>query len=830
MMIALITCGLWFAPQAGAQQEQPTDTNAGQLPSNQVPSTQVPSFVNCSTPSAIFDPACANMLSNQNSTSTVPSRTQDGEYRFDFSSDDRQERAMPQSPQFNKEPATPPVQHQTFPPEPPTDFQKFVESSLGRMLPLYGSKLFLDVPSTFAPVNNAPVPSDYVIGPGDELLLQAWGGITFNLRRIVDRSGYIYIPNVGQIQVSGLRFADAHDFLSSAIGREFQRFHLSVEMGHLRTVQIFVVGKARRPGTYTISSLSTVINALFAAGGPSASGSMRRIQLRRNSHVVAEVDLYSLLLKGDRSSDVNILPGDVIYIPPAGPRVALAGSIDDPAIYEIKPGETLGELLDMEGGLTPLASAQSAQLERIQDREGQLVKDLHLDAQGLTTKLQDGDIIWIRSLVPKFKNAVTLRGNVANPGKFPWHPGMRLLDLIPNKEALLTRQYWNQHNQLGRPSTVPAEKNSPEKLSTANNAETTSPQHLNHLAASSSYYDETTDSANKSQAPEDPHTNTVGTDVPAVDWDYAVVERLNKDNLTTSLLPFHLGRLLLQGDEKENLELRPGDVVTIFSQHDFLVPQQRQRKLVRLEGEFQAAGVYSVLPGETLRQLVERAGGLTPQAYLYGSSFSRESTRLQQQARLDDYATRLEEDIQRSAANKSGSVITPAEAAVTAVTIDSQRSLVAKLRQLKATGRIVLGIQPGAHDLSGIPDIPLEDGDAFIVPSIPSNISVIGAVYDQNSFLYNPASHTRDYLDLAGGYTRNADESRMFIIRADGSVISSHSHTSHHGSLQAAKLDPGDAIVVPERINKTTLLRGLTDWSSIFSQFALGAAAVNVIR
>lgn len=786
--------------------------------------------MNCSTPAAIFDPACSSTLSNQSSTSTVPSRTQDSQYQFDFNNEDRQERL---SPQINREPIAPPVQHLTFPPEPPTEFQKFVESSLGKMLPLYGSKLFLDVPSTFAPVNDAPVPSDYVIGPGDELLLRAWGGITFNLRRTVDRSGSIYIPNVGQIQISGIRFSDAHDFLSSQIGRVFQRFQLSVEMGHLRTVQVFVVGKARRPGTYTISSLSTIINALFAAGGPSASGSMRRIQLRRNSHVVAEVDLYNLLLKGDRSADVNILPGDVIYIPPAGPRVALAGSVDDPAIYEIKSGETLGTLLDMEGGLTSLASIQSAQLERIQGAEGQLVQDLRLDREGLSTTLQAGDIVWVRSVVPRFSNAVTLRGNVANPGKYPWRPGMRIRDLIPTKEALLTRQYWTQHNQLGRPSTPPPTEDSEDSSSKkpeVKTSESSAPQHLNNVAASSSYYDEKTDTPDKKPNTEGSSKNQTGTTVPPVDWDYAVVERLNKDNLTTSLLPFHLGRLLLQGDDKENLELQPGDVVTIFSQRDFRVPQRRQRILVRLEGEFQSAGVYSALPGETLRHLVERAGGLTPQAYLYGSSFSRESTRLQQQARLDDYATRLEEDIQRAAANKSGSVITPAEAAVTAATIDSQRSLVAKLRQLRATGRIVLGIGPSAHSIDDIPDIPLEDGDAFIVPSIPSNISVIGSVYDQNSFLYSPASHARDYLDLAGGFTRNADGGRMFIIRADGSVISASSHSQHRGSLQRAKLNPGDAIVVPEKINKSTLLRGLTDWSSIFSQFALGAAAVNVIR
>jgi hypothetical protein len=203
---------------------------------------------------------------------------------------------------------------------------------------------------------------------------------------------------------------------------------------------------------------------------------------------------------------------------------------------------------------------------------------------------------------------------------------------------------------------------------------------------------------------------------------------------------------------------------------------------------------------------------------------------MQQQARLDDYATRLEQDIEHAGANKSGSVISPAEAAVTAATIESQRALITKMRQLRATGRIVLGMNPSSHVLADIPDIPLEDGDVFVVPAVPTNVSVIGAVYDQNSFLYSSASKASYYLNMAGGYTRNADQSHMFVIRADGSVFSRNAKAHHLGSVENAKLNPGDAVVVPEKINKSTLLRGLTDWSSIFSQFALGAAAVNVIR
>jgi polysaccharide biosynthesis/export protein len=865
-LILFILC--FFLQSSYGQEDRPSNPGSSNSGTNM---DQIPNTANCSTPAAVFDPACTGILSNQAPVSPLePTRPNPtgSESPFDFTNEERQDRLTP--PQPNRQPPSPSSARSPLPPEPPTDFQKFVESSVGKMLPLYGSQLFTDVPTTFAPLDQVPVTSDYVIGPGDELLLRAWGSITFNLHRTVDRNGYIYIPNVGQIQVSGLRFVDAKDFISAQIGHVFQRFQISVEMGQLRSVQIFVVGRARRPGTYTVSSLSTVVNAIFAAGGPSSSGSMRRIQLKRNSRVVAEVDLYNLLMRGDKSSDVTILPGDVIYIPPAGPRVALAGSVNEPAIYEIKSGETLGTILDMEGGVTSLATEQAATLQRFELQDGPRVVDLRLDSTGLETRLRDGDILWVRSIVPQYRDTVTLRGNVANPGRYAWHPGMRIRDLIPNKDILLTRNFWQQHNKLGLPfskppltssGNTPSEDPNSQQLDASQGPRSGRPQaqrgdmpsaqdnfgsqqqpqppqqqddssiqNFASLAPSSTYYDQNSNPRAKTPASVLSARSSVGTQVPAIDWDYAVIERLDKNNLTTTLIPFHLGRLILEGDDSENLELRPGDILTIFSHADVLVPQERQRKLVRLEGEFQASGVYSARPGETLRQLVVRAGGLTPQAYLYGSSFARESTRIQQQARLDDYITRLDEEIQRATANKSGSVITPAEAAVTTATLEGQRGLIAKLRQLRATGRIVLGLGPQSGSVEDIPDIPLEDGDVFLVPAVPSNISVIGAVYDQNSFLYKSSSDTNDYLDLAGGFTRNADDSHMFIIRADGSVYSHASHTHHHGSVESARLNPGDAIVVPEKINKSTLLRGLTDWSSVFSQFALGAAAVNVIR
>src|SRR5690242_78489 len=188
--------------------------------------------------------------------------------------------------------------------EPPNEFQRFVKSSTGRMLPIYGASLFNQVPSTFAPVDNIPVTPDYTIGPGDQIDLRVWGQVNFSQRLTVDRSGDIFVPQVGRISVSGLPYSKLQETIKAGICRVFTNFDLNVNMGQLRSIQIFVAGQARQPGTYTVSSLSSLVNALFAAGGPSTHGSMRAIELKRGNNVVTTFDLYDLLLSGDKSNDV----------------------------------------------------------------------------------------------------------------------------------------------------------------------------------------------------------------------------------------------------------------------------------------------------------------------------------------------------------------------------------------------------------------------------------------------------------------------------------------------------------------------------------------------
>ena len=662
------------------------------------------------------------------------------------------------------------------------EFQEFIAASTGKKLPIFGFNLF-EAPSTFAPVENIPVTGDYVIGPGDELLVRAWGQIDVDFRAMVDRNGMINIPRVGSIPVAGVRYQDLTSHVRTAVSRNFRNFELLVTMGQLRSVQIFVVGAARRPGAYTVSSLSTLVNAVFAAGVPSGHGSMRAIQLKRGNSTVTELDLYDLLLSGDKSRDVPLLPGDVIYFPPMGPLAAVAGSVNNSAIFELKGPTNVGKLLDLAGGLTTTAQTRQATLERIDDRKARSVDQFSLDYDGLKRPIKDGDLVSILSITPRFENAVTLRGNVAQPLRYPWREGLRVRDLIPEKEALITPDYYRRQNSTARVEAVTQ----------------------GQLAAD------------------------VRKLADEINWDYAVIERLNQADLTTALLPFNPGKAVLEGDPANNLPLQPGDIVTVFSKSDVSAPAMRRPVVVSLEGEFNYAGVYRALPGETLRQLVTRVGGITPQAYVFGAEFTRESTRKNQEERLKQAILQYEQDVQRAAATRARNVTSAEDAASLKAEAEAQQAAIGRLRTLKPTGRIVLEL-PETPTVADLPDIALEDGDRLLVPQRPGMVSVFGTVFNESAFLYRDDKNVSDYLAQAGGPRKEADKGNIYLLRADGSVISRRNGGLFVSSLDSTRPMPGDAIVVPEDLTRTTLTKDLKDWTQIFYQFGLGAAAIQVIR
>ena len=665
--------------------------------------------------------------------------------------------------------------------------RRYSDTLLGYPLPIYGASLFVNAPTTFAPADRIPVTSNYVIGPGDELLIRAWGQIDFDVHARVDRNGSIFIPKVGNLNVSGLKYEQLQGFLTSQISRIYRNFDLNVTMGDLRSIDIFVVGQALQPGRFTVSSLSTLANAIFASGGPAPNGSMRRIQLKRGVKVVTEFDLYDLLIKGDKSHDVTLLPEDVIYYPPVGPQVAIGGQVNTPAVYELKGGTSLGDLVNLAGGLINTAYGGKVFVEEILNRNSRRVDEVALDTAGMARPMNDGDLVNFVPLSPKFENAVTLRGNVSSPGRYPWHEGMRVSDLIPSREFLITREYWKVQNQLGVESQVPG--------------------------------------AHPSGA-----QNDVRRTIPDINWDYAVVQRMDAQDMSTTLVPFNLGLAVLEHDSANNVPLRPSDVVTIFSQGDLRVPELKQTKFVRLTGEFAAAGVYRVKPGQHLRDLIHEAGGLSPSAYLYGSYFTRESVRAEQQARLNKLIAESERDLNRRAAQMIGSSTTSGDVAAARANLEAERASLDLLRRIQPDGRIVLNLHPDDTTLDSIPDLALEDGDQFYVPSTPATVTVIGDVYNQGSFLRVPGTTVSSYLRNTGGPTRDADKGRIFVVRANGGVVNKDaSSTFWSGGFDGMILMPGDAIIVPEQTDRGSFVRGLKDWSTILFNFGLAAAAVKVL-
>lgn len=841
----IAVCFLASSVTVGLHALQQTPGSYPDETQNPNPGIQNPNTVDCSDPMESNAPECSGQALGTGQPQNPQSR---------FPQSGRLAQARPNgnytdTEQLNRQNG--PSQEPRLPPEPLTEFQKFVASTTGQVLPNFGADLFRRVPSTFAPVDMAPVPPDFVVGPGDELRIRVWGQLSFQANVRVDRSGDIYLPQVGPVHVASVPFAELEGHLRSAIGRIFHNFDLTVDLGQIRSIQVYLAGEARTPGVYTVSSLSTLVDALFVSGGPNSQGSLRNIELRRGSQTVAHFDLYDLLIRGNKSTDTKLLPGDVIFIPPLGPQIAITGSVKTPAIYELLPGEPLSGALSDAGGASTVASTARISVERIQDHNERQAMEIAYDKDGLATPLADGDIVRVFSIVPRYGKTVVLRGNIANPGRFAWHPGMRISELIPDKDSLVTRNYWWRRTQLGLPAPEfeptpgfqdlrqPYDGNAitlkpPEEPNSTQDGTQNQSDSLRNLSAQqrsgSSSLGAQQNTA--SQGPRPAQRTTIRLLAPDIDWDYATVERIDPETLKTTLVPFDLGKLVLQHDASQDLELKTGDIVSVFSVADIRVPLAEQTKLVTLDGEFVHSGVYTVRQDETLKELVERAGGISPKAYLYGSEFTRESVRVAQQARIDEYVQTLEMRIQRSNLTlAASSTSTPQDLASGAAAQSSERDLVAALHQIRATGRIVLTLKPDSTGTTSLPDITMENGDRFAIPPVPPIVNVIGAVYNQNSFLYVKGRRVGTYLQQAGGPTRDADRKRAFIIRANGDIVSYDAGKSVWGNeFLNLRLNPGDSIVVPEKAFKPSALRGVLDWTQVFSQLALGAASINVIK
>lgn len=772
-------------------------------------------------------------------------------------------------------------------PQVPSQFQRFVQESTGKLLPVFGANLF-DNPLAYAADSAIAAPGEYLMGTGDEVRINISGAFDYAGSQTVDRNGQISLPKIGTLNLAGVQVKDLEATVRKQVATVFTNVTVNASLGKLRGVTVYVVGQARLPGSYNLTSLSTLVNAVFASGGPGTNGSLRNITLKRGGKTVTTLDLYDFIAKGDKSRDALLQPGDVITIPPAGPRVALTGATDMGAIYELKDGTTVQDILAIGGGVPTLASAQKALVERIdplQPGAPRQVENLLLNAEGLSQKLRDGDVLTLLPISPAFGNAVTLQGAVAQPLRHGWYAGMRVSDLIPDREALISPDFYKRRNQLvqNRIATLRAQGFTAEQIQALQRAEQL-PEDValsTELISRNPFFGQNSQGmpqpsgqAGQGGNATGPQTAATGASLGAVgqgpnnqplseqelqslreqrvkearnpvdrvrgfaeqiNWEYAVIQRLNKAELKTELIPFNMAKAVIDKDPTHNLQLQPDDVVTIMNSADLRLPVAKQNRLVRIEGEVASPGVYQAQPGETLPQIIQRAGGLTPQAYLYGTEFTRETVRKQQQQNLDQVIRRLEAQLQSAGATLAANLT--GERALQAQTLQQQQqqqmqAQINRLKTLRSKGRVALELDPAAQRAEALPALPLEDGDAILVPSMPAFVSAAGSVNNENVMVYKPGKTVGDIIHAAG-LAEDAEPAQAFVLRADGSVLSRRS-AGWLSSFESAKIMPGDTLVVPPKVDRETnynfVVRALRDWTQIFSNLGIGAAAIKTLR
>jgi protein involved in polysaccharide export with SLBB domain len=725
-----------------------------------------------------------------------------------------------------------------------------------KALELFGHDLFTEVPTTFAPAGDIPVPPEYLIAPGDTISLQLFGNRNELYELQVTREGAIQLPEIGPVQVAGLRFQEMQAELARKISEQMIGVRTSITLGTLRSVRVFVMGDAARPGSYTVSGLSTMTNALFVSGGILESGSLRNVSLKRNGQEVTRLDLYDLLLRGDTSDDARLQSGDVIFVAPIGRTVGVEGEVTRQAIYELKGERTVGDVLALAGGLKPTARKQAASLERFDERGRTVLKIDLSSAAGLQTRVENGDILHVRPLFEAGADMVTLIGHVQDARDYAWHPGMRISDLIGSTDALLPGA--DIHYLLIRRELPPDRRLEAHSADLAAALAAPGSDADIELARRDRVivFDLKSDRSPivgpfldelRSQARDGrpvPEVNIAGSVNTPGEYPYEPGMRVSDllragGLLNESAYPLQaeLTRYAVVDDEMQkahvvDVDLRSvlaGDPVAdlALQPHDFLtvkeLPQWSEQESVEVMGEVRFPGVYPIQRGETLSSILRRAGGLTDLAFPEGAIFLREDLKDREQEQLQQLATRLQSDM----LNYS---LQAAQQKVDAGNVLSLgQTLLTQLESVVPTGRLVIDI-PRVMDSSNTDyDLLVKDGDKLMVPQRTQEITVIGEVQNgTTSHVYEPGLTRDDYIARSGSFTKQADKGHVYVVRANGEVVSGKGSVWFKRS-GGDQMQPGDTIVVPIDAGKMAPLVKWASVSQIIYQLALAAASANAI-
>ncbi|TOG18179.1 OtnA protein [Vibrio parahaemolyticus] len=794
----------------------------------------------------------------------------------------------------------------------------------------FGLDLFAGSPTTFAPISDVPVPADYTVGAGDEIVIQLFGKENTTHRLRVNRAGIINFPSLGPVQVAGMTFSDVRDSLNQRVKEQMIGVRSDISLGEMRTMQVFVMGDAYKPGAYTVSALTTISQAIYYSGGFSESGALRNVQLKRNGQVIRKLDMYDLLLKGDARNDIRLLPGDVVFIGALGNTISIDGEVNRPAIYEIKPGETYKQAIQMAGGFTANAYSDQIEVKRYAEKGARDALTLNFSqSHDQQTKVKDGDAVNVLKKNEELTRYVQIEGDVRHPGFIEWKSGLRIADLFQSVDtsfnstadvsyAIVVREInpqrdievyqvnlanailsptskdnlklnsrdrilvFNRFNNedldtLADQQTVTKAKTLEQAQLQAQQEQLKEQEVMNSSVAVSS-------AASLEKDSKQPKIVFRGKEITKDDFEalkqntrrtllapvllqlqqqsrlglapqiaevfgevkhpgrYPITPRMTISTLIEAAggltynaftINAELARTVINSkDERASIDVERIDLrqaIKGSTADDSIIvgrdrlnilekPNVKLQSTVTLQGEVRFPGTYTVRQGETLGELLERAGGLTEFAHPQGAIFTREALRLQEQKLLNQYAA----DMRAETAKKTfrtdsnmGSVISDP---------DKTLKFVEEASRSKALGRMVVQLNRILKDERSA-DFMLEDGDFLFVPTFRNTVSIMGEVQVPITYLLDNKLDVDDYLNKAGGAKKQADEDRIFVVRADGSVYkptSGYWFGNNHEELKA-----GDTIVVPI---DTDYRDALSTWTAATQILYQTGVAINALK
>jgi protein involved in polysaccharide export with SLBB domain len=726
-----------------------------------------------------------------------------------------------------------------------------------RELHQFGYDFFKNSAQSAGATDNFPVGENYILGPGDSISITLWGSINSRQELAVDRNGEITIPRVGAVKVWGLSYEKAKDVIEKAVSRYFKNFEINVTLGKLRTIQVYIVGEIELPGSYPVSSLATVVNALSAAGGPTKNGSLRTVKLTRKGSPTEEIDLYDMFLSGDRSKDVRLQNGDTIFVPVIGPVVAIAGEVKRPAIYETKGKQSLATVIQMAGGITASGYTGRIQVERFSGNSSRIVldyesKDGQMDGVTSGVEILDRDMVKVFAVQEAARQVVSLKGNVVRAGDFQFRKGMRVTDVIAGFADLLPESHLDSaevtrlalpdyHKEIltfnlgkalngSEADNIPLQEQDSIKVFSRWEMQEKPTVIINGFVVNPGKYDYYPGMTLRDLVA------AAGSPKRNAQLDMAELSRVMvNNNIATSLrLSIDLGKAL-NGDPEHNLALRPDDVLIV---RGIIGWADSTDKFVRLKGEVKFPGIYSVEKGEKLSSVIARAGGYTEKAYLRGAKFTRRSVRNDQQKRMDDVLVKTENEISQKQAALASVAASKEELEATKAALEGLSKNIERMKSMKAEGRVVIHLTQLDELKKSSYDLELEGGDALEIPARSNVVNVMGQVFNPTAYVYIPESSSVEYyLNKSGGATNEAEQSEIYIVRADGTVFSRQQSSYgikwnedakkwSFGNFMSTFLEPGDSLIVPQKLEHTAWLRDIKDITTIISQIALTAATV----